>query len=115
MYLYSDKEKDELITAYTQARTFVEKAKVIEEIAKKLNRSNKSIIAKLAYEKVYVKIPRRSKITGGRPKTKQKMIEEFEQEFGFESGSLDGFEIAPKLVIKRIYDKLNEFKNLNLK
>lgn len=103
---YTNNETKELITTYTSCKSQDERNSAVTNLARKFNKSVYSIRAKLVAENVYVSNKRKSKITGGTPKSKEKMVDEMEEEFNFEIGELEGLEKAPKLVIVALYDKI---------
>ena len=74
-------------------------------LAELLRKSKKSIIGKLAKEKIYVKKPYTTKL-GEMPMTKNDMTHEIAFAWNLEYSDLEGLEKTPKNVLRIIYDKV---------
>ena len=105
---YTLEETKELICGYKACETETERADYIDNTSLTSGKSVASVRAKLVAEGVYISKKRRSKITGGTPKSKEFMVDEMEKEFDFPIGSLEGLEKAPKLVLVTIYKRLKK-------
>lgn len=88
--MYSDQETQQLLELY--------KYKTTKEIADELQKSERSVIAKLVREGVYQKLPRYTKKTG---LTKKEILSELENLVGFE---VEGLAPAKKETLNNILD-----------
>ena len=70
-----------------------------------LNKSKKSIIGKLAKEKIYIKRPYVTKL-GEAPMTKSDMVHEIAFAWDLEYSDLEGLEKTPKHVLRIVYDRV---------
>ena len=82
----------------------------VEELARELNKSIKSVIGKLSREGVYQKTEYVTK-TGEKPVTKRELVEKMAGVIGLEYQTLAGLEKSPKQALK----SLTEALILNLK
>lgn len=72
---YTPDQVAELVGAYTSATDETERADIVKEYAGKFGKNTRSIIAKLSREGVYQKAEKSSKVTGGKPETKEALAE----------------------------------------
>lgn len=83
--------------------------KSIAELATQFGKTEKSIVAKLSREKVYVKKARVSKVTGGEPEKKEEIVQDIALLMGVSEDKLAGFEKANKtglLLVKEAFNTL---------
>ena len=73
----------------------------VNELAKELNKSEKSVIGKLSREGVYRREVYRTK-RGEKPVTKLEIVANIAESLDLESEDLSGLEKTPKLVLKRL-------------
>jgi hypothetical protein len=97
---YTPEMTAEMVEAYQASPT---KA-TVEALATKFGKSTKSIVAKLAREKVYVKaIPE----AGTKRVPKNALIEKLAEQMGVPSEQLEGLDKAPAAVLKQILAALS--------
>ena len=77
----------------------------VASLAEKFNKSDKSIIGKLAREGVYQKQEYISK-TGEKPITKIEIVREIADQLGLEKEQLTGLDKSPKGVLKLLCDNI---------
>lgn len=99
MSKYDKEMEDELREAYEAADTDELRKIVIEGFVEKWGKSERSIIAKLSKMNIYKPKIRVSKITGGKARTKEQLVEELEAKHNRRPGSYNTLEKANKLVI----------------
>jgi len=67
--------------------------------SRKHTKSKASIIAKLSKLGIYKKRPKLSKVTGGKPETKEQIVAKLANKWGLNPEQLVGLDKAPKLVL----------------
>ena len=77
----------------------------VEELAKELNKSIKSVIGKLSREGVYQKTEYLTK-TGEKPVTKRELVEKVSEILAVEYQALAGLEKSPKSALKLLEETL---------
>ena len=92
---YTDAQTSEMVEAYENAETDAQRESVVETFAEKFGKTVRSIRAKLVREGVYVKKTYTTK-TGGKPETKEKIVEDIAGTLGVSSEQLGGLEKATK-------------------
>lgn len=105
---YTDDMEKELVAAYSGARSEDERTHIVHSFMEKWNRSEKSVIAKLAKMDVYIKPTVVSKVTGGQPITKDRVVTQIEMLLGADPEELVGLDKAPKQTLLRLKELLNE-------
>jgi len=107
---YSEEDVRLMKNAYAAAESVEARKACVVGLAKKLNKPEKSIISKLAKEGVYIPAIRVSKVTKGKPKTKEELTKQISAQLdpeGVESPDwLVGLEKAPKLVLLRLLENI---------
>lgn len=68
----------------------------------KHNKTKRSVVAKLSKMGIYINRPKQSKVTGGKPVTKEKLVEDIAVKLGFEPEELEGLDKTPKLVLIKL-------------
>ena len=100
---YTKEMIEELKAEYLKSPT----RETIEVLAKKFDRNVRSITAKLSREGVYVKLPYRTK-QGEVPHTKEDLVDLIAELMGEFPEALEGLEKAPKLVLRKLAQALDE-------
>lgn len=100
MVNYTDEDTKLLIELYTQAE---DPHAVIPELAKRFDKSEKSIIGKLAKEGVYIKKQYVNK-QGKPPITKKEMIHKIAVRIGGDPERMQGLEKAPKIDLEYLLE-----------
>jgi ribosomal protein L22 len=100
---YTEAQVNEMVARYTEKPD----RETVENLAKELNKSIKSIIGKLSREGVYQKTEYLTK-SGEKPVTKLELVSELGDVLDIPDQWLEGLEKAPKPVLKRIVDMLQE-------
>lgn len=98
---YTAEQTAQLVAAYAGGA-----GKTISELATQFGKTEKSIVAKLSREKVYVKKARVSKVTGGEPEKKEEIVQDIAALMGVTEDKLAGFEKANKtglLLVKEAF------------
>lgn len=101
---YTAEQTVALVAAYAGGA-----GKTISELATQFGKTEKSIVAKLSREKVYVKKARVSKVTGGEPEKKEEIVQDIAALMGVSEDKLAGFEKANKtglLLVKEAFTLL---------
>lgn len=101
---YTAEQTVALVAAYAGGA-----GKTIAELATQFGKTEKSIVAKLSREKVYVKKARVSKVTGGEPEKKEEIVQDIAALMGVSEDKLAGFEKANKtglLLVKEAFTLL---------
>lgn len=104
---FTNKEVETIKETYLAALSSGEAASAVKSLAESLNRTERSIIAKLSAMKVYVAKERTSKLTGEKPKTKQSYVKDIE--LILECKPLSGLEKAPKQTLIYLKDQVEEW------
>ena len=94
---YTSEQTVELVAAYTANPT----AETIAVFAEKFGKTVKSVVAKLAREKAYVKKEYVSK-TGEKPVKKDDLANEFQSKFGLTESEADSLTKANKTALVKI-------------
>lgn len=81
---------------------------VIANFMAKHNKSKKSVVAKLSKANKYVIRPKLSKVTGGKPETKEQMLQKIAHKLGMDISKLAGIDKGPKLSLQNLLDRVNE-------
>lgn len=84
----------------------------VKALAERFNKSEKSVIGKLAKEGVYRREQYTSK-TGEKPITKLELVGILGQEPGIEERKLVGLEKTPKLTLKYVVEYIQKINNNN--
>ena len=98
---YSEEQVEYMVEKYNLTPS----RETVEDLAKELNKSPKSIIGKLAREGVYQKAEYVSK-TGEKPITKIEIVREIAQTLNLDENNLTGLEKAPKGVLKLLCENI---------
>ena len=98
---YSDEQVEYMVEKYNSTPS----RETVEDLAKELNKSPKSIIGKLAREGVYQKVEYVSK-TGEKPITKIEIVREIAGQLDLDETHLMGLEKAPKGVLKLLCESI---------
>ncbi len=98
---YSDEQVEYMVEKYNSTPS----RETVEDLAKELSKSPKSIIGKLAREGVYQKVEYVSK-TGEKPITKIEIVREIAGQLDLDETHLMGLEKAPKGVLKLLCDNI---------
>lgn len=98
---YSEKETSFIVEEYNKNPT----RETVDELASKLNKTPKSIIGKLSREGVYRRSVYKTK-TGETPITKEELVQLIAESIEVESQALAGLEKAPKAVLKRLLESM---------
>ena len=98
---YSDEQVQLMVEKYNLTPS----RETVEDLAKELNKSPKSIIGKLAREGVYQKVEYVSK-TGEKPITKIEIVREIAGQLDLDETHLMGLEKAPKGVLKLLCESI---------
>tara|TARA_Y100001937_G_scaffold35062_1_gene50339 strand:- start:1195 stop:1521 length:327 start_codon:yes stop_codon:yes gene_type:complete len=99
---YTSEQVELMIEAYSANPT----RDTVDELAKTLNKSVKSIIGKLSREGVYQKAVYKTK-TGEIPVTKAQLVIDIATLLEIDSSKIMGLEKAPKQDIKYLHDTIN--------
>ena len=95
----------EQVTEMVETYNLTPSRETVTLLAEKLNKSEKSIIGKLAREGVYQKAEYVSK-TGEKPITKIEIVREIAQTLNLDENNLMGLEKAPKGVLKLLCESI---------
>ena len=95
----------EQVTAMVEAYNLTPSRETVTMLAEKLDKSEKSIIGKLAREGVYQKQVYISK-TGEKPVTKIEIVREIAEELDLNAQDLNGLDKAPKGVLKLLCESI---------
>ncbi len=98
---YSDEQVEYMVEKYNSTPS----RETVEDLAKELSKSPKSIIGKLAREGVYQKVEYVSK-TGEKPITKIEIVREIAGQLDLDETHLMGLEKAPKGVLKLLCENI---------
>ena len=98
---YTEEQVNQMIASYQEEPTRT----TVDNLAKNLNKSTKSIIGKLSREGVYRKAVYKTK-TGELPITKAEIIVELAEVLSTDSIKLMGLEKAPKQDLKHLLEKV---------
>ena len=100
---YTEAQVTDMVARYTEKPD----RETVESLAKELNKSIKSVIGKLSREGVYQKTEYLTK-SGEKPVTKLELVSALGDVLDIPDQWLEGLEKAPKPVLKRIVDMLEE-------
>ena len=98
---YSEEQVEYMVEKYNLTPS----RETVEDLAKELNKSPKSIIGKLAREGVYQKAEYVSK-TGEKPITKIEIVRAIAETLNLDENNLTGLEKAPKGVLKLLCENI---------
>tara|TARA_R100001230_G_C5468656_1_gene24371 strand:- start:122 stop:427 length:306 start_codon:yes stop_codon:yes gene_type:complete len=98
---YTTEQVSEMVETYNLTPS----RETVTMLAEKLNKSEKSIIGKLAREGVYQKQMYVSK-TGEKPITKIEIVREIAEELNLTAEDLNGLDKAPKGVLKLLCESI---------
>ena len=98
---YTTEQVSEMVEAYNLTPS----RETVTMLAEKLDKSEKSIIGKLAREGVYQKQVYISK-TGEKPVTKVEIVREIAAELDLNANDLNGLDKAPKGVLKLLCESI---------
>lgn len=98
---YTAEQVSEMVEAYNLTPS----RETVTMLAEKLDKSEKSIIGKLAREGVYQKQVYISK-TGEKPVTKVEIVREIAAELDLNANDLNGLDKAPKGVLKLLCESI---------
>ena len=100
--------EDELKNLYLSSEDYDERRELITTYAKKYDKTDRMVIAKLNKMGIYKPKPKISKVTGEKPQTKEQIVTKIA---ALINEDLEGLEKAPKLVLMRLLRKLEEYVN----
>lgn len=89
---YTAEQTTELVNAYRAGET-------VEVLAERLNKSVRSVVAKLSREGAYVA---KARVAGGRQATKAQMLEQVAELLGMDAGTLESFQKGDKAAIEAL-------------
>ena len=95
----------EMVESMTSRYSANPTRETVEELAKELNKSIKSVIGKLSREGVYQKTEYLTK-TGEKPVTKRELVEKVSEILAVEYQALVGLEKSPKSSLKLLEETL---------
>jgi len=98
---YTQAQTTELVEAYEAAKSEAERESVIEEHAYELQKTVKSVRAKLVREGVYIKKSKKAK-DGNSAETKASIVEDIADTLGLESDVIGSLENATKNTLQII-------------
>lgn len=101
---YDEETTAEIIAEYKNSPT----RETVEEIAKRIGRSTKSVIGKLSREGVYRRESYTTK-TGEKPITKVELLHLLAEAIDIPLEKLEGLEKAPKPVLKTLLEASEKF------
>ena len=104
---YTEQDEAYLTEGYKACTSQDERAAFVAHAVKTLGYSKHSIIAKLSKIHVYIKPGNISKVTKGKPQTKEQLVRTLTTECGLQPDDLRGLDICPKTTILTIMDLLN--------
>ena len=93
---YTAEQTTELVNAYRAGET-------VEALAERLNKSVRSVVAKLSREGAYVA---KARVAGGRQATKAQMLTMVESLLRLEAGTLESFQKGDKAAIEALLDAI---------
>jgi N-methylhydantoinase B/oxoprolinase/acetone carboxylase alpha subunit len=94
---YTEEQVEQMIEQYSANPT----RETVENLAKSMDKSIKSIIGKLSREGVYLKTEYVTK-TGEKPETKLEIVQELAERLELSTTALAGLEKAPKSTLKNL-------------
>lgn len=102
---YTPEQEEEMTQIYLLGQSDEERSDQVDVIAAKYNKNRRMIIAKLSKMEVYVKPEKRSKVTDGKPETKEQMVKRLEIKLGCQESTLISVEKATKIAIKILLEE----------
>lgn len=108
MIKYTEEQTKELVLNYRAANSDEGREIAIQEFMKKYMKSSRSVVAKLSKLGIYIPKEKVSKVTGGKPVTKEAIVKEIAELLNLED--LEGLDKAPKLVLLKIVNMLKQFE-----
>ena len=106
---YTDVQTAKMIAEYTANPS---KA-TVEALAVAMGKTSRSIIAKLSREKVYVAPTRESKVTGGKPQSKDVIADAIGKVLNLTEPETEGLAKAPKTCLLKIFAALANSKPID--
>lgn len=103
---YTQEQEQLMKRLYEDAQTEEEREEVVEELAERLNKNKKAIIAKLSTMRIYVRKERKSKVLDGPPETKAQLVARLEAKLRVSPGTFESFEKATKLALQTLLQKV---------
>ena len=94
---YTEEQVEQMIEQYSANPT----RETVENLAKNMDKSIKSIIGKLSREGVYLKTEYVTK-TGEKPETKLEIVQQLAERLELATTALAGLEKAPKSTLKNL-------------
>lgn len=107
---YTEEMTADLVQVYKACESDEERRNAVAILADKYNKSKASIRAKLAKEKVYIPLSRKSKLTGDKPRTKEQIVSEIEAIAEVLPGSFETLEKSNKLVLLKLLKIISKSK-----
>ena len=104
---YTEKDELYLKEEYLKCTSPEERAEFVATAVKTLGQSKHSVIAKLSKMHVYIKPGNISKVTKGKPQTKEQLVRTLTKECGLQPDDLRGLDVCPKTTILTLMDLLN--------
>ena len=104
---YTEDQERFLQEGYVACKSQDERATFVASCVVEMGFSKPSIIAKLSKMKVYIKPGNISKVTDGKPRTKEQLVRILTKECGLPPEGLRGLDVCPKTTIMTIMDLLN--------
>jgi hypothetical protein len=99
---YTPEQEAEMLMEYEACETDEEREQCVLDLAEKYGKNKRMIVAKLSKMEIYRKKPVVSKVTGGKPETKENMVRRLETKLGYPKDDFLGLEKAPKLVLQKL-------------
>lgn len=97
---YTDEQVKRMLAVYDPKGTVEERLAQVTALSKEFGKpNNRSVIAKLSREQVYIPAVKVSKVTGETPTTKEDLVKNFEDIAGVERGTFETMGKANKLAI----------------
>lgn len=99
---YDEDMEEQLRAAYTACETKEERVETVTLYAEQFGKTRRSIITKLSKMGIYIAPISVSKITGGKPRTKEQLVRELEDKFKRTAGDFETLEKVNKIVLLRL-------------
>lgn len=96
---YTPEQELQMQMEYNACETDEERDECVQELADRYDKNKRMIIAKLSRMKVYQPKTRVSKVTGGKPETKEALVARLEKLHKVQPGDLASVTKASKLAI----------------
>ena len=114
---YTETQEKELTEGYCACNTHDEREDFILKYMHKHSKSKSSVISKLSKmrnalgEIIYIKRPKVSKVTGGKPETKEQMLQKVASLLGINVEKLEGIDKGPKLSLLNLYEAIVNYRD----